>query len=647
MTLNGQRWAGLGLLAAVFLALGIVMVPAHWGSLWGDRDFTDWSVPIANRLHDGARLYTEGLHSPMPPLPYVLPRILFPQGGVWLDGSALNYGCQTAMILLLFWAFAGEVGAGVALVAALAAIPVYLSFQKTMLYDSMAQLLVAAIGIATTVLVRRKNGATDQTRRWGSLFVLGTLLALLMLTKQNTAVGAVAGVSITLALLPRGASGSQRYGNILATWLITGIVFCGVALALHPFLSFSGLVHDVFLTGSEPKGGPLRLVKSLVIYSVQMGVVAGGLYLLSYICHACVGTGMPALKSLLADGATETKSGVVGKLWIAGLGATALGLGLAIIYARTGVSLKGTMMETAWGTLVLNAGLCLVLLVIGRVVLRSENSPIEHLRIQPLNRSPLGFSLAPTGGEGRGEGASSSEVQSEAEAHPLAPYAVVFLCAALFHNLSVMRLRWTVDNNPLVFAALALVVMACVRRGVSWRTAVVAGFIIFIMWPLADFLTLNVAGCTERWPEVRHLASARLRPESAGMRKLVQTVRFFTDPARKETVLFLPEDPNVEAWFERDRPKLSCAIIFTDQYWDRYVEQDLARLLAAPPKVIVIGPRNYWRFFCRGWHVNGAAERLIDLVREKMIAKDYELKSEQEIAYQGGTDFMDVYVRKD
>src|SRR5579872_5959091 len=105
MMLNQQRWAGLGGLALILIAFGTFMVPAHFGSLWGDRDFTDWSVPIANRLTGTTRLYEEGTHLPMPPLPYVLPRLLFPNGGIWLQGSCLNYMFQAGMILLLFRAF--------------------------------------------------------------------------------------------------------------------------------------------------------------------------------------------------------------------------------------------------------------------------------------------------------------------------------------------------------------------------------------------------------------------------------------------------------------------------------------------------------------------------------------------------------------
>jgi hypothetical protein len=138
------------------------------------------------------------------------------------------------------------------------------------------------------------------------------------------------------------------------------------------------------------------------------------------------------------------------------------------------------------------------------------------------------------------------------------------------------------------------------------------------------------------------VVTARMRPASEGMRALVTTVRARSQAAH-DTVLLLPNDPNVEAWFDRDRPALSCAIIFTDQYWDRYVEKDFAELEAHPPKVIVIGPRDFWRRFSRIWNVNRGAERLTDLVLNKLVPEHYDLVSQQPISFENGKDFMDVY----
>src|SRR5690349_18549721 len=77
------RWVGFGLLLIMLAVLGCFFVPAHVPSIWMDPEFTDWVSPIANRMHGPSLLYAEGLHSPMPPLPYVLVRLLHPEGAVW------------------------------------------------------------------------------------------------------------------------------------------------------------------------------------------------------------------------------------------------------------------------------------------------------------------------------------------------------------------------------------------------------------------------------------------------------------------------------------------------------------------------------------------------------------------------------------
>ncbi len=67
-----DQWVGL---VGLTLGLGVLatqLVPAHWTSLWNDREFSGWVAPIANRLGGGIRLYEDGLHTPLPPLPFVL-----------------------------------------------------------------------------------------------------------------------------------------------------------------------------------------------------------------------------------------------------------------------------------------------------------------------------------------------------------------------------------------------------------------------------------------------------------------------------------------------------------------------------------------------------------------------------------------------
>ncbi len=155
----------------------------------------------------------------------------------------------------------------------------------------------------------------------------------------------------------------------------------------------------------------------------------------------------------------------------------------------------------------------------------------------------------------------------------MAPYMFIFICGALFHSLSVTSLYWTHANNPLIFSALALVIISCRRANgqtAANRTSPIllpalAALFVFAMWPTMDGMARDVMSCTESWPEFKQLAGARLRPESDGLRSLVHVIRSTVKADSNETVLLLPNDANVAAWFERKQPKLSCAIVFADQ----------------------------------------------------------------------------------
>ncbi|MBI3782444.1 MAG: hypothetical protein HY270_03485 [Deltaproteobacteria bacterium] len=118
-------------------------------------------------------------------------------------------------------------------------------------------------------------------------------------------------------------------------------------------------------------------------------------------------------------------------------------------------------------------------------------------------------------------------------------------------------------------------------------------------------------------------------------------------PNPNDQVLLLPADPNVESWLARPRPALAGAIIFVDQYWDRYVDVDFARLVTAPPKVIVIGPRFIGRFFQLGWHGQTGAARLMARVEKELLPTHYRLAAQQKIKVNIREDFMDIYVRID
>jgi hypothetical protein len=609
------RWAAFFFLVCVLLGLGFFIVPSHWTSIWNDREFTDWISPIANRLHDGARLYEHGLHNPMPPLPFVLVRVLFPDGAVWLQENLLNYAFQAAMILVLFLAFVRQVRVATVFAAALGAIPVYLAFPKTILYDSMAQFFVVASALSAVSLIRKPAS-------WSAGLGLALSMALLFLSKQSTAAGTLLGVLLSL-LLFASESELRRRVRLASLVLLGTVVFISlIALLCAKYLSFPGMIRDVFLGAPEAKGGTLHMLGNLPVYALQVALIVATVFCVFYLLNAVLtgkrSTWKPA-SLLLEMSDAEAGTALQGESFLAmtAIAAFLLGFGGEFLIVAYGQALPSQFHDVAWGNLILNLGFVACL----------------YFAIHPLLRR--------------------LKAAAEIPVHPLSIYALIFLLSAVGHNLSVHSWRWSHDNNPLVFLASVTVFSAVFGSNPAgesttppWRTAMLTAFALIAMWPLAGDQIRAIRDCRQPWPEVKQLAGARMRPEADGMRTLVQSVRSLVNPTNGETVLLLPNDPNVEAWFERDRPKLSSAILFTDQYLDRYVDADFAELRAHPPKVIVIGPLNAWRSFSRKWNHGRGAERLIDLVQTKLLPQGYEFHSRQIIAYQGGTDFMLIYVRR-
>lgn len=610
------------ILTAMLAALGVFMVPAHWNSIWMDTGFGGWVAPVANRITADVRLYDFGLHSPMPPLSFVLTRVLHPDGAIWLHESLLNFLFQAGTILMLYWAFARRMGVALAFASALAVVPVFFSLNKAILYDSMAQFLVACVGV-TAVACREFRAREDPgaaKRLSGRLFLLALLLALLWLTKQSTGAGATLGAVVLLMLRPRAGTPDRRLSDpvlLAASTLVAGVAILGL---LSPWVNVWNCIQDVILTGSQPKGGLKVLISSIGWVLMETAVVLGLTAFAAVIFHLSLGHRWPQLRPGPSPPTAAEPAGLVlGASTVAAL-AGFFALWWYASIGGSGAIIQGFHLDSV-GMLALNVSLLLLCLRVGAFVLweaRRNSAPqVECCEVQ---------------------------------------FAIVFLCAALGHNLSAVVLRWSHDNNPLIFSALVLLMKSCVRplptlhpdpRLQRLLSPAATGLLILALFVPFSGMVSMVAHCTERWPEVRHLQGARLRPEAASMRELVRTIRALVPGQSTEQVVLLPGDPAVEAWFERKRPQLSSAILFVDQYWDRYVESDFARLNGQPPKVMVIGPRNYWRRFGWHWRKQWGAERLIDLVQQDLLPERYELHKAQEIRFRGGTDFLDIYVRKE
>jgi hypothetical protein len=629
----------LCVLGTILIAIGVFLVPCHWTSIWMDREFTGSVVPIGNRIAAGQLLYVDGGHMPMAPLPFVLVYWLWHGRAVWLSESFLNFTCQSLTILIMLRGLCRYIPGPAPFLAALATVPIFFSLPKAVLYDSLTQALVAVVAVIAvwTVLPTTKSGdhqpiaspllSDSRVRRATALLLLGFVTAICLLSKQSTGAGAFLGVCLLLAWFPRSISAGRRIRHTTLYLATTLAAMLCCLVALSPWLSIGGLVMDVFLTGSEPKGGVRVLLHNIASFAKQIfGMINLGVLVMLGVFALLVFVGN---RRSVGDGSRRSRRGS--------------GIDIARL-SIVGTALAGA----ALGLWFLPPG-------IGRIppFLVVSSSALGYFPRDILSTGfflcvgLLGLSVLPR----RLTGTHSKSIE------PLACFALMTLAAALFHNLSVQMFRWTYDNNPLIMVALAVIFIALVeslhrlfsaRPSAAAALTCVGAFVAqFGLWTTVGAQVDTIRECTETWPEVRHLAGARLRKSAEGMRDLVALVRELA-PSADDSVLLLPSDPNVEAWFERPRITLSSAIILPDQYWDRYIDSDMARLRANLPAVIVIGPRRFWPLFFRfggpGW--SQAATTLIDRVQQEIVSAHYRLAKTQNITYLGGEDFMDVYVRQ-
>ena len=586
-------WCGAfeaAVLVAALLALGWFLIPAHWSSIWMDREFTGGVGPLANRLVDGERLYTDGMHSPLPPLPFVLMRVVGGGDAGWLSGSVLNYLFQVLTLGLSYLTLRHVFGQRVAFVATLCTIPVFLALRKTVVYDPFVQAWVALAALIVATL----------PARWPVL--LGIVSALALLTKQSTATGIVAGVALALLITPMAGKLFRRpWWRAVALYGATTLaVSAVVVIAVTPWASPGGFVHDVLVTGAEVKGDQTDVVGKLRIWGDDLVVVTVVFLLIAAVVV------LAARRLGLGSRATSW--------WRTARDADAdQSTGFALTGAATAGAALGAL---SWALDSMRAG--------DPWFTASEVLPrVYDYRFTGTFAAVLAVALIVVWAYRR---------RPHASAQRFVRVFCVLVGAAVMMSLSGPELRWTYDNNPLIAFGFACLVAGALwlaglfgagrpRRRLAF-TAAVTGVVSAVCWASLGDQIWVASRATESWSEIEHLDGAKLRPASSGLRTLVADVRELAAP--DETVLLLPEDPNVQAWFERPRPRLTSAMVFADQYWDRYVDEDFERLAADPPKVIVVGPRLSWRPFGRLFHRHWGAERLIDRVKRELLARRYE-----------------------
>jgi hypothetical protein len=532
----------------------------------------------------------------MAPLPYVLLYWLSGGHALWVTESTANFVCQSLAVLALFAGFRGVLPWPAPLVAAFALALSFVSLPKIMLYDSLAQLFAS---VSSVLAMHALLTVQDGRRRRVLTSLTGIGCALCFLAKQSTGAGVVAGVLLTVWLSRGTGDWRQRAVTTVRFLSAAGGALVALLVALSPWIDVPGFVTDVVLTSSEAKGGRTVLFAYFLGYGNQlwnriMTVDVPPLAVaVAFFSYAALATRGPA-------------DAVPTRTW--------------------------KVVPAALGSL-LGSALCTFLIVkLGIGYADAALQSVLYIALAWFVAARLRPEPAP------------------AWADALAIFAGITIPAAIGHNLSVNQLRWSYDNDPLIWVPVAFAATSLVQ---AMPTPLRSSSLVL----RAAFVTLLVQSLTSGgfalqwsrakisnvpWPEVRFLRGARLRPAAEGMRQLVHTVRRLA-PAPTDTVMLLPNDPNVESWFERPRPRLSSCNIFADQYWDRYVDRDFMLLHAYPPKVIVVGPRNFWQRFSRLYQPDRATERLGLLIVNKLIPARYGLEASVPIKFADG-DFMDVYV---
>ena len=587
-------------LILLLFAIGTIQVPSHWTSIWADIEFSGWVAPVANRLSDNVILYGDNGHSPMPPLPSVL--IYYVSGGhaTWYTESFLNCLFQGLILLVMFLGLGRLLPQPIPFLATLCSVPIFFALKKAIFYDSLVQFWVAILAILVGRLV-----ASQGRRRWLLLGAIGAATALTILSKQSTAAGAFLGVLLSLAFIVD--SSTRLLDCLIYVGASAALTIC-VGLLLIRHVSLTGMLYDVFLTSAEPKGGSIQLVYNAVRYVLEITV-------------AFLPVGLSLLAGVAALNLRPRQQDLPSSLSV-----------LAVIRGNWLLYCAGLIPVLAFA--ILGKGL---------------SSMFLHLSDSLLWIGLFAYGLWMVR-------YARQRTEAQATLRPLFAMFCVLFCSAFFHSMSVPSFRWTYDNNPLIVLSWSGLLLVSwngleganrLPKFVTFLAIVLLSS--FVAWQEYSSQYILCASCTESWPECNYLRGARLRPASEGMRKLVSTVRSLAVNPSDE-VLLLPDDPNAGAWFERPRPRLSSQMVFVDQYWDRYVEEDLSRLDRNPPKVIVIGPRTFSPAFQQIWRASTThrgCERLIDLINDQLLPGRYRKWGSQAIDYHGLEDFMDIYVRKD
>jgi hypothetical protein len=603
--------------------MSVLLIPSQWTGIATDPSFSGWVAPLANELGGGTRLYEYGEHMPLPPLSYMVVYWLSHGHAIWLTESTLHHLCTVASTLVMFLALRRVFRRPVPILATAGALAAYTGCDTILFYNSLANLFAALMGAAA---LRYKDAAAFEqpgvsnrasNLRW--LGLLGALGAGAVLSKQSIGGPAIIGTAVFLAVFPTQLSFRERLARVAGyatATLAASALFCVIML---PWVDPVGMIRDVFLTGSQCKGGTAEIFLKIAGFSRSILT----LFCVSFCALSVII--LPKLRQMgLAGGNSIRAPGISGgrnAAWF--FGALSCLVFVAVLLWRRKGFYSGL-------TVVQDVGFACCLFGLAGAVFRhaGQQEALDPFRTEPwlalgaltcvLLPAAIGYNLSGPVGQ--------RELGWNIHTIPFLQVALAPLFWVLTSGLEKFTREWIAPSRAVASALLVAVLLA-----VHW-----------LPWGAQWHL---VSACRDKWPECSWFNGARVTVAARPLREVVKQVRKLAKP--DERVLLLPGDPNLQASFERPRPRLSCAIIYTDQYWPKYVAGDYAKLVAEPPKVIAIGPAKDWRPYSRHRNDSRSAEALIDLIQTRLLPEKYRLDSRITINLGGAADEVEIYVRND
>jgi hypothetical protein len=213
------------------------------------------------------------------------------------------------------------------------------------------------------------------------------------------------------------------------------------------------------------------------------------------------------------------------------------------------------------------------------------------------------------------------------------------LLAALLREPWFFGVHPEYGGDVLTAVSLMFVFLAAERAKKSFAAPLVLAF------ALAGLFGLKLHRALDASMLVRTGYWAKLYVNHRGIELLeaAQRARELTPP--EATLLVLPEDPQIAALIGRPRPRLRGALVFSNHYPARLLENDRAELEQRPPRTIVVHPRRaeQWQPWLLAFSPHAAAAALSLYVSLDRLPGRYRLDSSYRTTYVTDQGALDVW----